>query len=87
MNDPALLFLSESGDPDRDQAILAERQAEAWVGRDLQEKVTVTPEVSELVFGGLAQWQPAENERPPEEVLREVRERRARRTTSSSAAI
>jgi hypothetical protein len=64
VNDAILLFLSEGGDPDGDQAILAERQAETRVRGDFEEKLAVAPEIGELILPRLSQRQTAKDERP-----------------------
>ena len=61
---PTLLFVRESGKPDRYQAILAVGQAEARVRRDLKQEMAVPTSVDELVFGTLTYRKPAKNERP-----------------------
>jgi len=55
--------VGESGEPDRNEAILAIRQSKPRVGGDFQEKAAVATSIDELVGGRAAQGKTTEYER------------------------
>ena len=64
MNDAALLFDSQSGQPNRDEAILPVRQTEPRMSGDLKDQHSVAPSVDELVCGRPAKRKSAQHKRP-----------------------
>jgi len=63
LNDAALLFESEGGDPNGDQAVLAVGKSNARVSGDLQEEPTITPGVGRLTVRRTAKRDAAEDKR------------------------
>jgi len=59
-----LLFHGEGSDPDGNQAVLAERQAESGMSRDFEREAAVTSSVNELAARRPAQGNAAEDEGP-----------------------
>jgi len=55
---------SESGYPDGNEPVLAERQAVVWVGDDVKEKASVATFVQNLVLRKGAEGKSAQHERP-----------------------
>ena len=64
MNDSTPLLDGECRDPDRDQAVLAVREAVSRVGRDFQEEVPIAASVGKLALRWAAKRDPAEHKRP-----------------------
>ena len=64
MNDAALLFDGQSGQPNRDEAILSVRQTEPRMSGDLKNQFSVAPGVDELVWGRPAKRKSAQHKWP-----------------------
>ena len=64
MNDSTPLVDGECRDPDRDQAVLAVREAVSRVGRDFEEEAAVVASVGQLFLRRAAKRDPAEHKRP-----------------------
>lgn len=64
MNFARLLPDGERGHPDRDQAVLAEWQAEFGMADDLKEEMAVEAGMGSLVSRRSSQWDTTENKRP-----------------------
>ena len=64
MNDSTPLLDGECRDPDRDQAVLAVREAVSRVGRDFEEEAAVVANVRQLFLRRAAKRDPAEHKRP-----------------------
>jgi hypothetical protein len=63
LHDAAFLLQGESGDPNGDEPVLAERQSEVRVAGDLKEEATVASSVNPLPSRWPPKWDPAKDKR------------------------
>jgi hypothetical protein len=63
MNHTVLLAEGQRGNPDRDEPILAERNAEVGMGDDVEKELSISSLVSKLVFGKRTEGNSAKDKR------------------------